>query len=321
VTGALVNRVTVEGRRAVGVSATVHGVTQEFRADGEVILSAGALMSPAVLERSGIGAASRLRDVGIDVVLDSPGVGEHMVDHRLLMNQYDVNIPYSHNPHLHGWRLVANVLRYYLTRTGAMAHAYGLVGAFARALPESATPDIEILMSPIGVVRDGMGTVAVDPNHSIELFGYVLRSRSEGWVHVRSRDPADPPRIQANYLTDPYDCAVTIAMHRYIRRLMQQPAMAAIATERAAGRALQTDDQILTAYRTSGNPGFHACGTCRMGDFSDAVLNSRLRVKGVDSLRVVDISIMPTMVSANTNGPAMATAWRAANLIREDAKP
>jgi len=145
-----------------------------------------------------------------------------------------------------------------------------------------------------------------------------LRSRSEGSVRITGTDPLAPARIHAGYLTDPYDCAVTIAMHRFLRQWMSRPALAGVVTgEREPTRSLETDDEILDAFRRIGQAGYHACGTCRMGDFDDAVLDEKLRVRGVDGLRVVDGSIMPTMVSANTNGPIMASAWRAADLILE----
>jgi len=316
VTGAMVERVLFEGRRATGVAAIVNGVRQEFPAEGEVILSAGALMSPQILQRSGVGPAALLKGAGVDVIADSPGVGAHLLEHRLFMVQYDVNVPYSHNPQLRGARLVGNVLRYYLTRTGPMAVGYGSVGAFARVLPESATADTEILFSPAVATPDDKGKFIPDRGHSIQLFGYPLRSRSEGWVRIRSADPVQPASIGAGYLTDPYDCAVTVAMHRFIRAWMQQPAIASMVIgEREPSRSLVSDDEILAGFREGGMAGYHACGTCRMGDFLDAVLDDRLRVKGVDGVRVVDGSIMPAMVSANTNAPIMASAWRASELI------
>ena len=318
VTGATVDRVLFEGTSAVGVSAVVNGAAQEFRAGREVILSAGALMSPQILQRSGVGAAGLLQGLGIPVVVDSPGVGEHMLEHRLLMMTYDIGVPHSHNFQLRGPRLVANVIRYYLTGKGPMAAGYGSVGAYATVLPESPTPDIEVLLSPAVAAADAKGNIVADPVHSVTLFGYPLRSRSEGRVAITSADPAQPAMVEAGYLTDPYDCAVTLGMHRFLRRWMGHPLMAAMGvTEREPTRSLESDDEILAAFRQIGQAGFHACGTCRMGDFADAVLDEKLRVKGASGLRVVDGSIMPAMVSANTNAPIMASAWHAADLILE----
>ena len=319
ITGALTQRVLFEGRRAVGVSASVGGVARDYRTTGEVILCAGALGTPLLLQRSGIGDADHLRGLGIDIVADSPGVGAHLLEHRLLMVRYDMAVPYSDNPRLRGVRLAGNVLRYFLARTGPMAAGYATVGAFVRALPDSPTPDVEILMTPLVADPDAKGNFVPDRGHSLQIFGYPLRSRSEGLVQISAADPAAPPRIVAGYLIDPYDCAVTVAMHRYIRRWMAQPALASmVGAEREPTRSLETDTQILDAFRQHGLAGYHACGTCRMGDFADAVLDPRLRVNGVGGLRVVDGSVMPAMVSANTNGPIMAIAWRAAELILED---
>lgn len=319
VTGAVVEGLEFKDRHITGVTARIGGKTERFDAAGEVVLSAGALMSPQVLQRAGIGDAEHLRSVGIPVVSHNPGVGAHMLEHRLMMVHFDMTAPYSDNLRLRGVRLVANVARYYLTRSGAMAAGYGAVGAFARALPDSATPDIEILMTPTVVEPDAHGNFIPDTQHSFQVFGYPLRSRSEGFVRIGSADPKTPARIQAGYLTDPYDCAVTVAMHRYIRQWMEQPALKGmVGPEREPSRSLQTDDEILDGFRRLGQAGYHACGTCRMGAFNDAVLDSRLRVKGVTGLRVVDGSIFPAMVSANTNGPIMAAAWRAAELILED---
>ena len=318
VTGAVVDKVLFDGRRATGVRASVNGMVQQFSSSRDIIISAGALMSPQILQRSGVGAADHLRALGIPVVADSPGVGEHMLEHRLLSMVYDLNVPHSQNKQLSGLRLVGNVLRYYLTRTGPMAAGYGNVGAFATVLPVSETPDIEILLSPAVAAPDARGNMVADPAHSITLFGYPLRSRSEGSVRISGADPMAPATIRAGYLTDPYDCAVTVAMHRYLREWMSRPAIAPmIAGEREPTRSLHSDDEILSAFRQIGQAGYHACGTCRMGDFDDAVLDAKLRVKGVDGLRVMDGSIMPAMVSANTNGPIMASAWNAADIILE----
>ncbi|HZU63905.1 MAG TPA: GMC family oxidoreductase N-terminal domain-containing protein, partial [Novosphingobium sp.] len=317
-TGALVDKVVFDGVTATGIRAQVQGAWQHFATHGEVILSAGALMSPQILQRSGIGDAALLARLGIAVRAHSPGVGRHMLEHRLLSMYYDLGRPFSHNPQLRGARLVGNVLRYYLTGKGPMAAGYGTVGAFARVLPESATPDIEILLSPAVATPDAKGRLAPDAAHSITLFGYPLRSRSEGEVAISAADPGAPAQIRAGYLSDPYDQRVTVAMHRYLRAWMAQPALAAMGlAEREPTRSARSDEEILAAFRQIGQAGYHACGTCRMGDFADAVLDAKLRVRGVANLRVVDGSIMPTMVSANTNGPIMAAAWRAADLILE----
>lgn len=318
-TGVQVSRVVFEGRRAVALEAIANGEPTRFEVAGEVVLSAGALMSPQILERSGIGRAARLSSLGVPVVADSPGVGEHMLEHRLLMTQYDVDSPHTDARHLRGWRLLKSGLAYYLAGRGKLTSGYGAVGAFAKVLEESETADIEILYTPVVAAADAAGNMVVDPKPSIQIFGYPLRSRSEGCVHIQSPDHAAPARIKADYLTDPYDQRVTVAMFRYIREWLRQPALASVSPkEREPTASLRTDADILHAFRSIGQAGYHTCGTCRMGDFDDAVVDEKCRVKGVSNLRVVDASIMPAMVSSNTNGPVMASAWRAAKLILED---
>jgi choline dehydrogenase-like flavoprotein len=315
-TGVVVDRITFQGTRVRGIDATRGGQKISFAVDGEAILSAGALMSPALLQRSGIGDPDQLRGLGIDMVAASAGVGAHMLEHRLLMMGFDLAGPFSRNRQLRGLRLVANVLRYYALRNGEMAQGYAAVGAFAKVLQESATPDVEFLMTPMLVEPDATGQLKPSESESAQLFGYPLRSRSEGRVSIGTADPALPPTIRAGYLTDPYDCRVTVAMHRFMRQWLKQPALAGIVSaEREPTRSLESDDEIIEAYRSIGTAGYHACGTCRMGSFNDAVLDADLRVRGVEGLRVVDGSVMPAMVSANTNGPIMALAWRAADRI------
>lgn len=323
VTGFFADKVLFEGSRAIAVTGTLGGTgpghqAQTHHAAGEIILSGGSLMSPVLLQRSGIGDAAHLGGLGIPVVRHSPGVGQHLLEHRLFPMHYGLTVPHSHNPHLRGLRAIANGVRWFLTNGGPMASGYGSVGAFVRVLPDAQTPDVEILLSEAVALADGKGGYNVDREHSITLFGYPLRSRSEGSIQIAASDPATPPRIRAAYLTDPYDQQITVAMHRYLRTLMQQPAVAAmVKEERDPSASLKTDDEIIDAYRSRGQAGYHACGTARMGDFPDAVLDEKLRVRGVSSLRVVDGSIMPTMVSCNTNGPIMASAWHAAGLILE----
>lgn len=317
-TGVDVSRVVFDGRRAVAVEASTNGGARRFEVVGEVILSAGALMSPQILERSGVGAADRLSRLGVPVIADSPGVGEHMLEHRLLMTQYDVNSPHTDGRHLRGWRLLRSGLSYYLAGKGKLTSGYGTVGAFAKVLEESETADIEILYTPVIAAADTAGNMVVDPRPSIQIFGYPLRSRSEGHVHIQAADRTAPAQIRAGYLTDPYDQRVTVAMFRFIREWLGQPALAAVSPkEREPTASLRSDADILRAFRTIGQAGYHTCGTCRMGDFGDAVVDEKCRVKGVSNLRVVDASIMPAMVSSNTNGPVMASAWRAAKLILE----
>lgn len=314
-TATTVERVLFEGRRAIGVEGVRNGEKVRFSARGEVIVSAGGLASPKLLQLSGIGPAQHLQGLGIPIVADSPGVGGHMLEHRLLMTQYRLKKPVSENHQFSGWRLIRNALQYGLRRSGPLATGSHHVGAFVRSRPDLDRPDVEILMAPYSLGVNAR-KVQFETEHGIHLFGYPLRSRSEGSVLIRSADPSQPAAIRAEYLTDPYDRQVTIDMFRYIRRLMKQPAVADLVGEEfAPGPGVETDDEIVHAFRTRGQAGYHACGTCKMGDDPLSVVDHDLRVRGVDGLRVVDGSIMPTMVSANTNGPIMAVGWRAADII------
>jgi choline dehydrogenase len=318
-TGAVVEKVLFDGKRASGLLVRRGRETIVVRTRGEVILSAGALISPQILQRSGLGAADHLRSLGIEVVGDSPNVGERLLEHRLLMMEYALLTPGSQNAEFRGWRLACNALRYGLARSGPLAAGSYEVAAFARTDPDDPLPDVEILMAPYSLGLNSQGEVATGAGHGVHLFGYPLRSRSEGSVRIASADPAAPPLIRPNYLSDPYDQAVTVRMFRYIRRWMRQPALKALVGEETTpGPALETDQDIIAAFRARGQAGYHACGTCRMGRDNSAVVDEQLRVRGVEGLRVVDGSVMPTMVSCNTNGPIIATAWRAADLILEN---
>lgn len=317
-TGVTVDRVLFDGIRAVGVTGTRGDQPFECRTEGEVILSAGGLSSPQILERSGIGSGERLGQLGIPLIHHSPDVGENLLEHRLLMIQYNLLRPLSQNSSYRGVRAILNGARYFLTRKGPMAEGSYEAGGFVKTDPSLDRPDAEILFAPYSLNFSHEGRVAGDSPHSVHTFGYPLRSRSKGSIHVRSADPADRAVIRPNYLSDPYDCAVTLAMFRLQRKWLRQPALEGIiGNETLPGPHVETDEQILDVYRNAGQAGLHACGTTRMGTDDRAVLDGKLRVRGVSNLRVVDGGVMPTMVSANTNGPIMAVGWRAAELILE----
>ena len=318
-TGVNVDRVLFDGTRAAGVTGTRSGQPFECSTEGEVILAAGGLSTPQILERSGIGSAERLAALGIPVIHDSPDVGENLFEHRLLMMQYDLLRPWSQNPSYLGLRAIFNGARYFLSRSGPMAEGSYEVGGFVKTDPSLDRPDAEILFAPYSLNLTFEGRVDGDSLHSAHMFGYPLRSRSRGSIHIRSADPGAGAVIRPNYLSDPYDCEVTLAMFRLQRKWMRQPALEGIiGKETLPGPGVESDEQILDAFRTAGQAGLHACGTTRMGADARAVLDEKLRVRGVSNLRVVDGGIMPTMVSANTNGPIMAISWRAAELILKE---
>ncbi len=323
ITGSLVQRVLFEGRRAVGVECGVNGNAARYYTAGDVILSCGALQTPQILELSGIGAAERLRDLDIPVLQDSPGVGENLREHCLIVMQRRLLKDWSANRQFSGWRLSAQLARYVLTRRGPMSVPGFDMSAFVRSDPASPRPDTHLIASPTSMdLRSWDGWTkgpTLETLPGMQLMGYVSNPKSQGSVHIQSPDPARAPSIRANYLTDPEDRRLSLLMFRLMRRYLEQPALEGIVGEETIpGPLTETDDQILTAFNQYAGPGYHACGTARMGVDPMAVVDQRLRVRGVEGLRVVDISIFPTQTSANTNAPAMATAWRGADLIIED---
>lgn len=288
----------------------------EFRTRGEVILCAGVLATPMILQRSGIGPAALLQSLGIEVIQDQPRIGENLIEHRLLSLVYRLDRKLGSNREMEGWRLLKNGLRYYFTRTGPLATGSHEVGAFTRTKPDLTRPDIEILMAPYAYGLNKSGKLAPLPDKSFHIFGYPLRPRAHGTITLRSADPSVQPVIRANYLSDPYDRETTIAMFRLMRRLAaQQPLSSIIAAETSPGPAVETDADIINAFLTQGIGSNHAIGTVAMGG-PCAPLDPQLRARGVQNLRVVDGSVMPSMVSANPSATIMAMAWRAAGIIQ-----
>ena len=320
VTDTFVDKVRFEGVRAVGVLTRRDGVAKEYRGR-EIILSAGALQSPKILQLSGIGPAGLLKQHGISVVADSPGCGMNMREHRLLSIQHRLkDKSLSYNDHFAGTKLIGHMLRYYLFRTGVMATGSYDVGGFAKTRPEVDRPDIQLMFAPYSLDFTAK-TFRFESFPGMQFFGYILRPESQGEVRIRSSDPDEPALIKPNYLTTEYDRRTSIDMVRYMRRLLAQPSLKSFLEEETRpGAALQSDDEIIDAFARMGQSGYHACGTCKMGQDATSVLDERLRVRGVSGLRVADISIMPTLVSGNTNAPAMMIGARAADLILEDAR-
>lgn len=317
VTGFDAERVTFDGTQANGVVGTRNGMRETYRTSGEVILAAGALNSPAILQRSGIGDPDLLRQLGIDVTAVSRGVGEHLLEHRTLFLNYDLVDGLGENAQYRGLRLLGNALRYAVSRTGPMASPPYPASGFFHSRPGLDRPDAQIIFAPY-VAQMGDGTPTTERHASCHIFSYPCRSRSRGTVKITSRDPNVPPHIRPNYLSDPYDREVTVAAYRFSLEWMRQPAIAPlIARERDSVPQALDDDAIVDLYKRRGNSTFHSCGTCRMGGAPDDVVDAKMRVRGVYGLRVADASIMPTMPSCNTNGPSLAIGWRGGEIVRE----
>jgi choline dehydrogenase-like flavoprotein len=325
VTGALVDRIVFEDRRASAVVARVDGQPRTFTARGEVILSSGALMSPRLLQLSGIGPVGLLQANGIAPVADSPDVGRRMLDHLGFSIPYRLKNSRGINHQFYGLGLVKNVLRYYLCHDGPLATGPFEVGAFVRTREEVARPDAQLYLGGFTFARgdDNFPVPLADVERlpGVTCYGQLLRLTSEGSVAIASPDPDAPPAITPNWLSTAEDCETAVAMVRYMRRYMSQPAITPyIERELFPGPGTESDEAILDAFRRFSLCGTHAVATCRMGSDDRAVVDPRLKVKGVNNLRVVDCSVMPATVSGNTNGPVMALAWRAAEMILEDCR-
>ena len=315
-----VERILFEGKRAVGVSCTRKGTKQAVRARVEVLVAAGAIQSPQLLQVSGVGPGEVLQACGVPTVVDSQAVGRHLREHRMMVVQYRINQPISLNPEFKGLRLVRNVAQYLIKKRGLMATGSHDAVAFVRTDPSLGRPDAELVMAPF-LVKPGKLSMAFEDGHGFQIFGYQLRPESLGSIEIHSSDPRASPRIRPNFLSAPADRATSARILRYIRTLVAQPALAGYGPEETApGRAVKTDAEVLDFHRRFGGPVMHPVGTCRMGPKGVGVVDERLRVHGIEGLRVIDASVFPTQVSAHTHAATLAVAWRASDLIREDAR-
>ncbi|WP_232492998.1 GMC family oxidoreductase [Novosphingobium kaempferiae] len=312
-TGAVVDRVIVQAGRAVGVAYSVGSDKREARARGEVVLAAGAIGSPAILERSGIGDAARLRDLGIAPVLDRPEVGGNLQDHLQLRCAYRVSGVATLNAkasNLLGKALIG--LEYALRRTGPMAMAPSQLGVFTRSHARYATPNLEYHVQPLSLAAFGG---ALDPFPAFTASVCNLRPESRGTTRITTADPAAAPSIRPNYLATEEDRRVAAAAIRITRSIVAQPALARYHPEEVRpGPAYETEDDLQRAAGEIGTTIFHPVGTVAMG----AVVDERLRVIGVDGLRVIDASVMPTITSGNTNAPTMMIAEKGAEMMLAD---
>jgi choline dehydrogenase len=312
-------RVIFEGTRAVGVEYRHRGAMHAARATREVILSAGAIQSPQLLQLSGIGPAHELAKLDLPVVAQLPGVGGNLQDHLQLRLIYRVAKPITTNDDLGTMAGRARIGWQWLTRReGPLAVGINQGGLFTRLLPDAAsTPDIQFHFATLSAEVAGG---APHPWSGCTFSVCQLRPRSRGEVRLVSRDPFAAPSIRFNYLGDEVDRRYAVESIKYARRLAATRALAPyIAAEHKPGADVRSDDELLAFAREYGQTIFHPSGTCRMGDDAMAVVDARLRVRGVAGLRVVDCSIMPTLVSGNTHGPVVMIAEKAAAMILADA--
>lgn len=319
VTGATTERILFDGYRAAGVAYRRGGVVEEARTKGEVILSAGSIGSVQILQLSGIGSGQHLQSLGIETVLDRPEVGENLQDHLQLRCAWKVTGARTLNT------LSATLLgkakiaaEYALRRTGPMSMAPSQLGAFARSRSNVATPDLEYHVQPLSLNAFGE---SLDPFDAITASVCHLRPQSRGHVRIVSPDPGASPEIAPNYLSTPLDRQVAADAIRLTRRIMAQPPMARYSPEelRPGGDVASDDTALAEAAGRIGTTIFHPVGTVRMGSDRGAPLDERLRVRGIDGLRVADASAMPRITSGNTNAPTIMIAEMAADMILSDA--
>lgn len=316
-TGAQATGIIFEGRRAAGIRYVQNGRQCEARAAREVILSAGALQSPQLLQLSGIGDATRLQGLGIPVTHNLPGVGENLQDHLQLRLMYKVSKPITTNDDLQSpWRKLHMGLKWILRRRGPLAIGINQGGLFTRVMPESQSPDIQFHFATVSAEMAG---AKPHPWSGCTFSVCQLRPRSRGTVFVKSTDPLAAPGMLQNYLSHEDDQRCAVASIKYARHLAAAPALRDyLSEEYRPGPVVGSDAELLDWARDYGATIFHPSGTCKMGRDPLAVVDARLRVHGVAGLRVVDCSIMPTLVSGNTNVPVVMIAEKASDLILED---
>ncbi|MGF1501007.1 MAG: GMC family oxidoreductase [Paracoccaceae bacterium] len=319
-----VTRILIEGGRAVGVEFRRNGRLARVRARREVILSAGAIGSPKILQLSGLGPAEHLARLGIPVHRDMREVGRNLQDHLGLSNIYRTRVP-TLNQVLRPWSgRIRCGLDYVFRRRGPLSMSVNQGGGFLRLRPEADRPDIQVYFSPLSysVTTPGYRALMEPDAFPGLILGFnPTKPTSRGHLAIRTADPSDPPEIHPNYLATEDDRALIREGVRLMRRIAAAPALAeVIDAEVTPGDQCQSDDELGAFARDHASTVFHPCGTCRMGRAeSGAVVDHRLRVHGVAGLRVVDASIFPTIPTGNTNAPAIMVGERGAELIREDA--
>jgi choline dehydrogenase len=316
------NRVILENDRAVGLELTAaNGTTSTVHADREIILSLGSMGSPKLLQLSGIGPREVLSDAGVPVRVERDNVGRRMLEHRCFVLRYRLKENLGFNRHLSSPAGQARTAAKYLaTRRGLLATPTFDVLAFMKSSDAAERVDGQLLLGPFTIPAYLEGEeMVIEKEPGLSCLGFPLRPTSEGSVLITAADPSAALRLEPNYLTDPRDRAVTANLARRTRELFaQSPIADRIAHEVFPGPDVDTDDEWADSALDGGYTGYHAVGSCAMGPSDDDVVDSRLRVRGVDGLRVVDCSALPIMLAGNLNGPVMAFAARAAQFIIED---
>ena len=315
---ALVEKVVVEGAKTTGIAISVKGASRQYwlKPGGEVILSAGAIGSPQILQLSGIGPGALLQGLEIPVVKALAGVGVNLQDHLQIRTVYEVNVPTLNEEINNLFRRMMIGVQYVLTRTGPMSMGASQVCIFARSNEYVETPDIQYHFQPLSADKPG---IEMHPFSGITLSVCQLRPESRGRIEIKSPNPRAYPAIYPNYLSADRDCQTAIDSLKFTRRLVNTEALKPfIVGEHLPGPGVQTDDELLDSARNIAQTIYHPTSTCKMGADAMAVVNERLQVHGIEGLRVVDASVMPTITSGNTNAPTIMIAEKASDMIAED---
>jgi len=318
-TNATALRILLDGRRATGVRIEQMGREIDVTARREVIVSSGSVNSPHLLQVSGIGPAEHLKSIGVEVRHDLAGVGANLSDHYVARVSIRVKNTSSINEMSRGLRLVAEVAKWVTVGRGALTFGVSSAQCFCRSREGLASPDIQLLFSPASYDPSVFGALEREPGATVAVS--IARPESRGTIMARTPDPYDRPVIRPNYLSAPGDLRVILAGIAHARRIFAQPAMAEFSDgEIVPGPDVRTEEQLAEYVRGFGTTLYHPVGTCRMGEDPAAVVDSRLRVRGLSGLRVIDASVMPLVTTGNTNAPTIMIAEKGASMIREDAR-
>jgi choline dehydrogenase len=321
-TEAHVQRVLFEGRMATGVEVLRNGRLARIMAAREVILSGGAINTPQLLMLSGVGPAAEITRHGIPMVLEIPGVGQNLQDHFYIHTGWRSTADSSYNASLAGLWKYWEGFKYLMTRRGYLALGSSQVAAFVKSCPEEGYADLQISFRPMTFQFLPTGEARVEKEPGMGVSVYQLRPQTTGTVTLSSASASDKAVCTPNFLTDPYDIAAMISGIKQIREIMNtEPIKSRVVAEEIPGPGVKTDDDIYRFMEKTGNSAHHQGGTCKMGKDPMAVVDERLRVRGMERLRVVDASIMPHLTSGNTNAPSIMIGVKGGDMIREDAVP